>query len=279
MKNKKRIKNVSIVVVIGVVLMSLAMVTIEPRENLTLVERGLRNIASPFQYGMSSVVSHVKGFFSSFGETEALQEENRALKQQIGLLNNQINLLEDAGAENIRLKEMLAYKTAESSQYDLMVAGIIAENNNNLQHTITLDKGSNDGVVSNMIVINHQGLVGRVTAVMAGSCEVVLVLDREGAVGARVWETRETPGVVEGMGAENNLLRMIHLPHDADICVGDSIVTSGLDKIYPAGIRIGEVIEIANEVDGLTKQAIIKPYVSFSKLEEVFILTQVQAGF
>ena len=67
---------------------------------------------------------------------------------------------------------------------------------------------------------------------------------------------------------------MIHMPHDADICVGDTIVTSGLDGIYPAGIRIGEVTEITIESGGLTKQATVEPYVNFSKLEEVFILTR-----
>lgn len=273
MPKKKWIIRIGGVVVIGALLIGLAVSTMEPRANLTSVERGLRVLANPFQHGISIVSGQVKGFFSSIADAKRLQEENVILKQQIGELNNQINNLKASEVENIRLREMLDYKEKQSGSFDLIVATIIAENNNNLQHTITLNRGANDGIQSNMIVLNHRGLIGRITSVMSTSCEVVLILDREGAVGARVWETRETPGVIEGMGSEKNLLRMVHMPHDADICVGDTIVTSGLDKLYPAGIRIGEVTDITVESSGLTKQAIVEPYVNFSKLEEVFILT------
>ncbi len=278
MPKRKWLIRISAVIIIGGILLSLAVATIEPRNNLTFVENGLRNAASPFQHGLSTLSSNIKSVFAIFGEAQKLHDENIILKQQIGELNNQINTLKEAELENIRLKEMLAYKQKAVEHYDLTVAAIIAENNNKLEHTIILDKGSNDGIASNMIVLNHQGLVGRITSVLSDSCEVVLVLDREGAVGARVWETRETPGVVEGMGSDKNILRMVHMPHDADICLGDIIVTSGLDGIYPEGIRIGEVVDISIEAGGLTKQATIEPYVNFSKLEEVFILTNVKVS-
>lgn len=259
--------------VVGAILIGLAVSTMEPRNELTVVEDGLRTVASPFQHGISWITGEVKGFFSSITNAQRIQEENVILRQQIGELNNQINSLNTAEVENIRLREMLSYKEKQVGNFELMVATIIAENNNNLQHTITLNRGSNDGIASDMIVLNHRGLIGRVTSVMTTSCEVVLVLDREGAVGARVQETRETPGVIEGMGSEKNLLRMVHMPHDADICEGDTIITSGLDGIYPSGIPIGEVIEITVESSGLTKQATIEPFVNFARLEEVFILT------
>ena len=283
MPKKKWIIRIVSIVVIGSILIGLAVSTMEPRNDLTAVEKGLRIVASPFQHGISAVSGEIKGFFSSIADAKRLQEENVILKQQIGELNNQINTLKASEVENIRLREMLNYKEKQAGSFELTVATIIAENNNNLQHTITLNRGASDGIQNDMIVLNHRGLIGRVTSVMSTTCEVVLILDREGAVGARVWETRETPGVVEGMGSEKNLLRMIHMPHDADICVGDTIVTSGLDGIYPAGIRIGEVTEITMEAGGLTKQATVEPYVNFSKLEEVFILTRTtenyQAGF
>lgn len=279
MSKKKWLIRIGGVIIIGGILLSLAVVTMKPRNDLTMIEQGLRIAASPLQHGLSSISGNIKGFFSAFGEAKALHDENIVLKQEIGELNNQINSLKDAELENIRLKEMLQYKEQNAANFDLMVAAIIAENNNKLEHTITLNKGSNDGIIGDMIVLNHQGLVGRVSSVLPNSCEVVLVLDREGAVGARVWETRETPGVVEGMGSDKNMLRMVHMPHDADICIGDTIVTSGLDGIYPAGIRIGEVVDIGVEAGGLTKQAAIEPYVNFSKLEEVFILMNVSEAY
>jgi len=186
--------------------------------------------------------------------------------------------MDEINMENIRLKELLDYKTETQGQYNLQLAEIIAENNNNLQHTITLNKGSNDGILTGMTVMNHLGLIGRISAVMPESSEVMLLPDRESAVGVRVWSTREVIGVVEGGGTSTANLQMIHVPHDADLYVGDDIVTSGLDGVFPGGIHIGEVTAIEYSSNGLTKTAIVKPYVNFSRLEEVFILMNSGGG-
>ena len=186
--------------------------------------------------------------------------------------------MDEISMENVRLRELLNYKEETRGQYNLQLAGIIAENNTNLQHTITLDKGSNDGVKTGMTVMNHSGLIGRITAVMPESSEVMLLPDRESAIGVRVWSTREIIGVVEGDGSGSANLKMIHLPHDADIYVGDSVVTSGLDGVFPEGIRIGEITSIEYSANGLTKTAIVKPYVGFSRLEEVFVLMNSGGG-
>ncbi|MGM9524799.1 MAG: rod shape-determining protein MreC, partial [Peptococcaceae bacterium] len=230
------------------------------------------------QYGFKAIDDGVSGFFSYFTEKEALQQENDALKKEVSQLHSQLAQMDEISMENIRLKELLSYKTEMAGQYNLQLAEIIAENNNNLQHTITLNKGSNDGITTGMTVLNHSGLIGRITAVLPESSEVMLLPDRESAVGARVWSTREVIGVVEGDGTDSSNLQMIHLPHDADLYVGDDIVTSGLDDVFPGGIHIGEVTAIEYSANGLTKTAYIKPYVNFSRLEEVFILMNSGGG-
>lgn len=278
MSKKKIIGTIAVIAVTGIVLITMAAQTVEPRQNLTIVEKGLRIAASPFQYGLSALDDWAGQIVFFFADKERLQRENDTLKQEISLLNNEVDELKNAGLENIRLKEMLGYQTETTGQYALQLAKIIAENNNNLQHTVLLDKGSNDGIVSGMTVINQYGLVGRIIVVQADSCEVILLSDRESAVGARVWETREAIGVVEGAGNDHDPLELIHLPHDADIYVGDDIITSGLDGVFPAGIHIGEVSGISFDANGLTKTAYVQPYVDFAKLEEVFILTSYAEG-
>jgi rod shape-determining protein MreC len=129
-----------------------------------------------------------------------------------------------------------------------------------------------------MTVLNHSGLIGRITAVLPESSEVMLLPDRESAVGARVWSTREVIGVVEGEGSVSSTLQIIHLPHDADLYVGDILVTSGLDEVFPGGIQIGEITAIEYSANGLTKTATVKPYVNFNRLEEVFILMNSRGG-
>lgn len=278
MFKKKWIRNLVVAMLLMVTFLALAVHTVQPRENLTLLEKGLRVAASPFQYGFKAINDGVSGFFSYFTEKEALQQENDSLKREVSQLHGQLTQMDEINMENVRLKELLEYKVETQGQYNLQLAEIIAENNNNLQHTITLNKGSNDGVVTGMTVMNHLGLIGRISAVLPESSEVMLLLDRESAVGVRVWSTREVLGVVEGDGTDTANLQMIHLPHDADLYVGDDIVTSGLDGVFPGGIHIGEVTAIEYSTNGLTKTAYVKPYVNFSRLEEVFILMNSGGG-
>lgn len=278
MFRRKWVRNLLVVAAMIAVFLTLAVNTVQPRENLTFVEKGLRIAASPFQYGFKAINDSVSGFFAYFTEKEALQQENEALKQQLSQRNNELTQMDEISMENIRLRELLNYKEKTRGQYQLQLAGIIAENNTNLQHTITLDKGSNDGVVTGMTVLNHWGLIGRITAVLPDSSEVMLLPDRESAIGARVRSTREVIGVVEGDGSGSSSLQMIHLPHDADLYVGDSLTTSGLDGVFPGGIQIGEVTAIEYSANGLTKTATVKPYVNFSRLEEVFVLMNSGGG-
>ena len=275
---KKWIINTSVVVVLLVLFLTLAVSTVQPREDMTIVEKGLRTAASPLQYGFKAIDDTVDGFFSYFTDKEALQEENDALKKEISQMHGKMAHMDEIQMENVRLKELLGYRDSKQGEYNLQMAEIIAENNNNLQHTIVLDKGSNDGIKQGMTVLNNEGLIGRISAVLPQSCEVMLLPDRESGVGARVWSTREVLGVVEGCGTETGHLQMVHLPHDADIYVGDLIVTSGLDGVYPGDIPIGEVTAIEYSPNGLTKTATLKPDVWFSRLEEVFILMNSGGG-
>lgn len=278
MFKKTWIRNLLVIAVMLAIFLGLAVHTIQPRDQISFVEKGLRIAASPFQYGFRAVDEAVSGFFTYFTDKEKLQQENEDLKQQLSQLNSELTQMDEISMENIRLRELLNYKEETRGHFQLQLAGIIAENNTNLQHTITLDRGSNDGIQNGMTVLNHSGLIGRITAVLPDSSEVMLLPDRECAVGARVWSTREVIGIVEGNGSVSSTLQIIHLPHDADLYVGDAIVTSGLDGVFPGGIQIGEITAIEYSSNGLTKTATVKPYVNFNRLEEVFILMNSRGG-
>lgn len=272
MSKKKIIGTIAAMLTICAVFITTAANTVEPRENLTIIEKGLRIAASPFQYGMAAVDEWRGRLVSFFVDKAQLQEENTALKQEISLLKQELNGLKDTALENERLREMLNYQAETKGQYDLQAAKIIAENDDNLQHTLILNQGTNNGIQSGMTVINQKGLIGRIINVQPNTSEVLLLTDHESAVGARVWTTRETVGVAEGGGDNDAFLKLIHLAHDAEIQEGDEIITSGLDGIFPADIRIGQIVNVKFDASGLTKAAYIQPYVEFTKLEEVFIM-------
>jgi len=275
MTKYKILRNVIIVMCIIVILLVAARFTGMERSTLSPLEKGIKLITAPLTSGATGIIQKTNDFFGMFGEINALREENVSLMKKIGELNQEIDLLRDYGFENTRLRDLLDYKQVHVNDFQLLAAQVIGRDSGNWYSTVIINRGVGDGVQKDMPVITHKGLVGRVINVSSQASEVLLILDQEGAVGGRVWENRETPGVVEGKGAEDNLLNMIHMPHDANIEVGNTIVTSGLAGLFPPSIRIGQVIGIEDDVSGLMKKAIIEPFVNFNRLEEVLVILEV----
>ena len=278
MFNNKKLRIAAALMVLLIGLLALAGNTVQVRENPTFLEKGLRIVASPFQNGFHAISNVFDDIGVYFSDKKTLEAENTKLQQDVDALQYQIARLEEIELENARLKELLAYKDANKAVYQLQLAETIAKKNNNLQYMITINKGSDDGVKAGMTVMNHHGLIGRVSSVLSGSSEVLLLPDHESAVGARVKSTREALGVVKGDGTSTGNLQMVHLQHDAEITEGDVIITSGLDTVYPEGVPIGMVTSIRQDANGLTKTAYITPYVNFLQLEEVFILMNSGGG-
>ena len=258
-----------LVIVISLVVMNL---TAAQRSNITFVEKIIRDTYVPLQSGVSS-------FRSNWDRRTAVFNDKSQLQQQIKLLeekNNQLALenqaLQEYKQESFRLRKMLNFYNANRENYDLLPAHLIARSPNNWYESITIDRGSRQGVQKDMPVISPGGLVGRVESVSENSAQVSLITDREMAVGAIIQKTRETNGIVEGLG-DSDQLRMINIPYYSKINEGDRIVSSGLSTIYPPGINIGTVTEVTPEPNGLLLTAMIKPAVDFNKLEEVFVIT------
>ena len=134
--------------------------------------------------------------------------------------------------------------------------------------TVTIDKGSLQKLKADMAVIAPAGVVGRVVVTSPGAAKVQLLIDRNAAAGA-LDERSRAQGVVVGTG--DSLLRMDYVSEVADIVIGDSIVTSGIDGIYPKGFVIGRV-EVVDKSGGAYKQVLVRPAVDFTSLEDVLVV-------
>jgi rod shape-determining protein MreC len=241
------------------------------RQEITLLEKIIRDSYSPLQ----TRVDKIKVGISKISVGMA---QKRDMEEQMGLLemkNNSLNLenqqLREYRAEVERLRNLLAYKQAHQEQYNLEAARVIARSPNNWYKIITIDKGAENGIAGGMPVINPDGLVGRVVSVSTNSSQIWLITDREMAVGAILQETRETRGIVEGMG-DNGNLRMINIPYYSQVGVGENVVSSGLSETYPAGIQIGSIQAVNKESNGLVLSATVTPAVNFDQLEEVLVI-------
>lgn len=249
--------------------------TTPARTSLTPVEIWFRDLLAPLQSGVTSVTNWVTGAVDSIRSLKDLQEENQALKAQLEQLLAENNQLEEYRQENLRLRQLLRLKESMEGKFTLEAAEVIARDIKNWDSRLTINKGSRHGLKKGMAVITYKGLVGRISSVSNETAEVLLLFDKQGAVAGLLQQSR-FPGVVESTSDNSGLLQMIHLPADAPVTKNQVVVTSGLGGVIPAGLRIGYVVDVKEEPNGLMKRALIKPFVDMDRLEEVMVVTAVK---
>ncbi|NLW07228.1 MAG: rod shape-determining protein MreC [Clostridia bacterium] len=251
--------------------------TAPERGRLSFIEIGLRDAMAPLVRGLALVVNTTEGWLAKVKDYGRLQAENEALRRQIAELKAANVRMEEYRLENERLRELLKYSEENSDRFDLTVAPVIGRSPSNWYNTITLGLGFMAGLQKGQVVLTHQGVVGRIIATTQYTAEVLLILDREGALGAMV-QVNRTPGIVEGSPDYPGYLQMVRISRDAPVQEHHLVVTSGLGSVFPRGLLIGTVVKIIYEPDGLMKRAIIAPSVDFDRLEEVMVITGFREG-
>jgi len=166
-----------------------------------------------------------------------------------------------------RLAELLKFRT--NFLGDAQAAMVIARDPFPAFGTVTISKGEADGVRKGMAVVSPQGVVGRILTTSAHSARVLLITDHNSGVDALVQRTRAR-GIVEG--SLDGRCSMKYLKREEDVTVGDRIITSGLDGVFPKGLLIGEVTHVTRGTRGLLQVAEIRPAARLETLEEVLVL-------
>ena len=221
--------------------------------------RFLRAVAVGFVGTVQSGVSAVPNIF-------LIQTENEFLREKNIELSNEVSALKEAKLENIRLTKLLSLK--EKNISGVITAGIINKSLVQARNTITLDVGESDSVKINMPIITDDGLVGRIVSTSKNYSIAQILYNRNLSITVKVQRSR-VDGILNYDGAGNLIIN--NVPKSADVKIGDVIITSEYSNYFPAGIPVGTVIEEGN-LDNLFKKIIVEPLVSFSALEEVFVL-------
>ena len=218
------------------------------------------------QRGAASITGSIRDAWSGYGNLRGVREENEALKRQLGELQVQFQQ-ERARAERARqLEHLLGFQ--KEVKLDTVAAGVIGASASLDFRGITIDRGSTAGVTANMAVIAPTGLVGRVVTPTQHASKVQLMIDRQAAAGALVERSR-AQGIVTGENKDT--LGMEFVPATADVKVGDTVVTSGVDGIYPKGFVIGRIEQI-DKGNAIYKLIRVRPSVDFNTLEEVLVV-------
>lgn len=215
---------------------------------------------------VTSTVSGTQGLWSDYVALRRVQEENTALRREVQAL--QIRLQEERAlaqrAEDLR--QLL--ELHDRAELSTTAAEIIGTGASPEFRTVTVDKGTGEGVAADMAVISPAGVVGRVILASPRASKVQLLIDRNAAAGATIERSR-AQGIVVASGAD--LLRMDYVPGTADVKPGDLVVTSGIDGIFPKGFVIGTV-DTVDRGPGTYHEIAVRPAVDFSRLEEVLIV-------
>ncbi len=196
-----------------------------------------------------------------------LVEENNNLKME----NNRLRLLEE---ENKRLTSLLGMSESYPD-YAKVAANVVGKDPSNWYDTFIIDKGSKDGIEKNMVVLAADGLVGKVVEAGFNRSKVISIIDDTSSVSGVVTRN-DSLGFVKGDSylMREGYMRMEYFDIKAEVMPDDEITTSNLSEIYPKGLPIGYIKEITTDPAGLSKSAIVVPFVDFNDIKHVMVITQ-----
>ncbi|MDU5107225.1 MULTISPECIES: rod shape-determining protein MreC [unclassified Clostridium] len=260
------------VIVLSVAFLGIIIYTMN-NEKKDAVSSSLGSAINPLQKVVYTIGDRIKESLDFFLNFSNVKNENKDLTKENNELKNKLLEYDKLKEENDRLREVLNFKNSKAN-YEYIGTEIIGYSGESFSDGYIIDKGENDGLKKDMVVISDKGLVGQVTSTGSNWAIVESLLNENIAVSVMVNSTRETTGILKGYvtRTNNGLTKVTNLPLDSEIKEGDVILTSGLGQIYPKEIRIGEVISVESDEIKVMKTAIVKPYVDFNKLEELFVV-------
>jgi rod shape-determining protein MreC len=255
-----------IAVVLGHIILISAQVN--SRAGVPLLEVVTFGAFAEVQRGAAGLTGSIRDAWSGYGNLRGVREENDQLRRQLGELQMQFQQ-ERARAQRARqLEQLLGFK--QELRIETIPATVIGASASLEFRGISIDRGATTGVTANMAVVAPTGLVGRVVTPTQHASKVQLLIDLNAAAGALVERSR-AQGIVQGPVDEAGTVRMSFVVATADVKVGDTIVTSGVDGIYPRGFVIGKVEQVDNG-NGIHKVIRVRPSVDFNALEEVLVV-------
>jgi rod shape-determining protein MreC len=251
-------------VIVGHVILISTQVT--TKRGVPMLEAAVFGVFSEVQRAANSITMGVRGSWQNYFALQQVRAENEQLTQQLGDLRVRLQEERNLAQQTQSLQKLLELKT--STSLATTGASVIAGGASPEFRTMTIDKGTSDGLHSDMAVISPAGVVGRIIQPSARASKVQLLIDRNAAAGALIERTR-AQGVVVGTGADE--LRMDYVAGSADVKAGDVVVTSGIDGIYPKGFVIGQIQSVRRGA-GEYSAIVIRPAVDFTALEAVLIV-------
>jgi rod shape-determining protein MreC len=233
-------------------------------------ERIGSTVLAPIQMGVSETVNEVGGVVSTVQRVRDLASENAVYRNQLDQLESELVRMTELEVENRDLRNLLGMQERIGPGAMIPVS-VIARDDTPYVQGITIDRGANDGVKADAVVITHKGLVGRVERVNPTTAKVRLINDLNSSVGVRLQTDARTTGVLRGQ-SRGNLMVIAYIRQDDVIQQGDVVLTSGQGEVFPEGLVVGKVARVERKDADPFQAAVVEPAVEMDKLERLYVL-------
>jgi rod shape-determining protein MreC len=261
---RQRSSYLFVAVMLGHILLISAQVS--SKRGVPVLEEVTFGLFAEVQRAASSAINGVREVWSGYVALRNVRRENEELKRELADARVALQQQRALADRSRGLETLLGLR--DRTSLETVAAEIVGAASTPDFRTLTIDKGVKDGLRPDMAVISPHGVVGRVVVPSARSAKVQLLIDRNAAAGALIERSR-AQGVVLGAGDGGLLLE--YVPEVADVVVGDVVVTSGIDGIFPKGFVLGHVENIEKS-GGAYRRIVVRPAADFSKLEEVLVV-------
>jgi len=231
------------------------------------IGRAMMTFAAPFQELTTRAVNAVEGIWRDYLFLVSVSRENQVLKQQLNQAVQGNIQQRELELENSRLRELLGFK--RSLPGPVIAAEIIGKDPSAWFKTVIVDKGQQDGLQRGLPAVTSLGVVGQIVDSSNHQSRLMLIIDRNSAADALIQRTRAR-GIVKGTSGKECYLDYVQ--YEDDVRVGDQVVSSGFDGVYPKGLLIGTVTAVNFQGSDFFKDVKIAPAVDFDKIEEVLVI-------
>lgn len=270
--SQKEIRQRTPFLLIGLLLLNFALMAWSAKDetNTRLVRVWFQTVAAPVQTTVATANNKGTGFFANLAAWYTAVNENDSLKARVSELEIALNEKQGLAAENEHLKSLLELKN--QAGYKTVAAEVIARDPSAWFNSVVINAGSTAGVKLNMPVITKDGVVGRVIAISPFTSQILLLTDDKSAAAAIVGQVGESSklGSVKGTG-KAGILEMHYVSGQETVNPGDAIYTTGQDKIYPAGLKVGEVVEV-KQGTATSPHVIFVKSIALGSLQQVSVL-------
>ncbi|GBC64072.1 rod shape-determining protein MreC [Desulfonema ishimotonii] len=225
-------------------------------------------VAGPFQEMASQAIRFIKKTWYHYFSLVSVAHENDRLLLDLGRARKENNRIGELELSNSRLRNLLNFK--QDMDFKVVAAEVIGKDPSPWFKSLMINKGDADGLRKGLPVVMPEGVVGVITSTAGHYSKVLLIIDQNSAVDALVQRTRAR-GVIKGGGVTGQC-SFHYLLRRHDVEVGDTVVSSGLDGVFPKGLPVGHISKVNQHIPGIFKEVTVSPHTNFETLEEVLVI-------